>query len=222
MQPVPHSIIRILIADDHAMVRKGLARLVSEQPEFEMVGEAGTGAEAVRLVRQLRPDVLLLDIQMPEGDGLWVLDELRVQDLETRVLVLTVSTDDEHLKGCLRRGASGYLLKSSPVEALFHAVRVVADGQTTVPAAMAGRVLTPSSALPRATAAGDEPVLSLRQEQVLRILARGSTNRGIADALEISENTVKAHIKGILHKLGVGNRVEAAGWALRHLEGLDE
>lgn len=222
MEAVQHSPIRILIADDHAMVRKGLARLVSEQPEFEIVGEAGTGLEVVTLVQQLRPDVLLLDIQMPEGDGLWVLDRLRQEALATRVLVLTVSTEDEHLKGCLRRGASGYLLKSSPVESLFHAIRVVADGETTVPAAMAGRVLARSSAPPKASAAGGDPVLSTRQEQVLRLLARGSTNRDIAEALEISENTVKAHIKGILHKLTVGNRVEAAGWALRHLEGLDD
>jgi len=211
--------IRVLVADDHALVRQGIAGLLGAQPEFDVVGQVPTGQQAVEAAVELRPDVVLLDIQMSGGDGMWALEELQRQVPESHVLMLTVSTDDEHLKESLRRGAKGYLLKSSPADSLFQAIREVARGESIVPGAMAGRILAGLSPAKGVHGAGSEVCLSIREQEVLRLLSRGATNRNIAEALEISENTVKAHLKSILRKLGVSNRVEAAGWALRHLEG---
>ena len=217
----PGGRIRVLLADDHALVRQGIRELLDAQADFEVVGEAATGREAVAEAVRLRPDVALLDIHMPGGDGLWATGEITREVPETHVVILTVSTEDGHLKESLRRGAAGYLLKSSPAEALYDAIRDVCRGERPVPGSMAGRVLA-------ALGLGAEPAgpartagLSTREEEVLRLLSRGATNKEIAAALDISENTVKAHLKSILRKLGVGNRVEAAGWALRHLEGPD-
>lgn len=211
--------IRILLADDHALVRQGIRELLAAHPEFEVVGEAATGHEAVAVAMETRPDVVLLDIHMPAGDGLWATSEITREVPGSRVLILTVSTEDEHLKESLRRGAAGYLLKSSPAESLFAAIRDVARGETTVPGSMAGRILASLGQAEEARGAGREAGLSSREQEVLRLLSQGSTNKEIAQSLEISENTVKAHLKSILRKLGVTNRVEAAGWALRHLEG---
>jgi len=213
--------IRVLLADDHVMVRQGIRELLTSQPEFEVVGEAATGSDAVARVLQSRPDVVLLDIHMPSGDGLWATSEISREAPSARVLILTVSTDDDHLKESLRRGAAGYLLKTSPADSLFQAIREVARGETTVPGTMAGRILAALGASPD-HGAGGEAGLSTREQEVLRLLARGATNKEIALALEISENTIKAHLKSVLRKLGVGNRVEAAGWALRHLDGVGE
>ncbi len=213
--------IRILLADDHALVRQGIRELLSAQPEFEIVGEAATGAQAVQAALETRPDVVLLDIHMPDGDGLWATGEIVRELPSTRVLILTVSTEDEHLKETLRRGAAGYLLKSSAADSLFQAIREVVRGETTVPGTMAGRILASMGQADEAHGAGREAGLSVREQEVLRLLSQGSTNKEIAQALEISENTVKAHLKSILRKLGVTNRVEAAGWALRNLEGVN-
>jgi DNA-binding NarL/FixJ family response regulator len=210
-----------LLADDHALVRQGIRELLSAQPEFEIVGEAATGAQAVQAALETRPDVVLLDIHMPDGDGLWATGEIVRELPSTRVLILTVSTEDEHLKETLRRGAAGYLLKSSAADSLFQAIREVVRGETTVPGTMAGRILASMGQADEAHGAGREAGLSVREQEVLRLLSQGSTNKEIAQALEISENTVKAHLKSILRKLGVTNRVEAAGWALRNLEGVN-
>lgn len=212
--------IRILLADDHALVRQGIRELLATQPEFEVVGEAATGTEALAQAMETRPDVVLLDIHMPSGDGLWATTEITREVPGSRVLILTVSAEDEHLKETLRRGAAGYQLKSSPSDSLFQAIREVARGETAVPGTMAGRILAAlGSSREGPQGAGREAGLSVREQEVLRLLSRGQTNKEIAEALEISENTVKAHLKSVLRKLGVSNRVEAAGWALRHLEG---
>lgn len=211
--------IRILLADDHALVRQGIRELLTAQPEFEVVGEAATGTEALAQALETRPDVVLLDIHMPSGDGLWATTEITREVPSARVLILTVSTDDEHLKETLRRGAAGYQLKSSPSDSLFQAIREVARGETTVPGTMAGRILAALGLPQQERGAGREAGLSSREQEVLRLLSRGQTNKEIAEGLEISENTVKAHLKSVLRKLGVSNRVEAAGWALRNLEG---
>jgi two-component system nitrate/nitrite response regulator NarL len=133
--------------------------------------------------------------------------------------MLTVSSEDGHLKESLRRGASGYLLQSSPAEALYQALRDVVQGETPVPSTMAGRILAALGLGDTAPTPARDAGLSAREQEVLRLLSRGATNKEIAAALDISENTVKAHLKSILRKLGVTNRVEAAGWALRNLEG---
>jgi len=211
--------IRVLLADDHALVRQGINELLSAQPEFEVVGEASTGREAVAETLRLRPDVVLLDIHMPNGDGLWATSAITREAPETKVLILTVSTEDGHLKESLRRGASGYLLKSSPADALYQAVRDVTRGETPVPGTMAGRILAALGLGEGGSAPARDAGLSAREQEVLRLLSRGATNKEIASALDISENTVKAHLKSILRKLGVTNRVEAAGWALRNLDG---
>ena len=212
--------IRVLLADDHALVRQGIRELLADAGEFDVVGEAATGNEALQVALATRPDVVLLDIHMPSGDGLWATAELTRELPSTRVLILTVSTEDEHLRESLRHGATGYVLKSSPADTLFQAIREVARGETTVPGTIASRMLANLYRHGHHHGAGAEAGLSARETDVLRLLSRGATNRQIAEALEISENTVKAHLKGVLRKLGVANRVEAAGWALRNLEGL--
>ncbi len=209
--------VRVMLVEDHTMVRQALAELLRTRSEFEVVGEAGSGEEAVRLARELQPDVVTLDLHIPAGDGLWATAELHREVPAARVLVLTVSTEDEHLTESLRRGAAGYLLKTSSAEALFQAIRDVARGETTVPGRMAGRILA-TLAPGAARAAPGEAGLSGREQDVLRLLARGATNREIAATLAITENTVKSHLKSVLRKLGVNNRVEAAGWAVRHLD----
>lgn len=211
--------IRVLLADDHAMVRQGIRELLTSQPQFEVVGEAATGNEALLQAVETHPDVVLLDIHMPSGDGLWATTEITREVPGARVLILTMSTEDDHLKESLRRGAAGYLIKTSPADALFQAIREVARGETTVPGTMAGRILAALGLPQQERGAGREAGLSAREQEVLRLLSRGATNKEIAASLEISENTVKAHLKSVLRKLGVSNRVEAAGWALRHLEG---
>ncbi len=211
--------IRVLLADDHAMVRQGIRELLSSHPEFEVVGEAATGNEALLQAVENHPDVVLLDIHMPSGDGLWATTEITREAPNSRVLILTMSTEDEHLKESLRRGAAGYLIKTSPADSLFQAIREVARGETTVPGTMAGRILAALGLPQQERGPSREAGLSSREQEVLRLLSRGATNKEIAVALEISENTVKAHLKSVLRKLGVSNRVEAAGWALRHLEG---
>jgi NarL family two-component system response regulator LiaR len=217
----PWRAIRVLLADDHALVRQGIRELLDAQDDFEVVGEAATGRDAVAETVRLHPDVALLDIHMPGGDGLWATAEIAREAPDTRVVILTVSTEDGHLKESLRRGAAGYLLKSSPAEALYDAIRDVCRGERPVPGSMAGRVLAALGLGAEPAAPARTAGLSTREEEVLRLLSRGATNKEIAAALDISENTVKAHLKSILRKLGVGNRVEAAGWALRHLEGPD-
>lgn len=211
--------IRVLLADDHALVRQGIRELLSAQSEFEVVGEAASGREAVAEAVRLRPDVVLLDIHMPNGDGLWATTAIVREAPESKVMMLTISSEDGHLKESLRRGASGYLLKSSPAEALYQALRDVVQGETPVPSTMAGRILAALGLGETVAAPAREAGLSAREQEVLRLLSRGATNKEIAAALDISENTVKAHLKSILRKLGVTNRVEAAGWALRNLEG---
>ena len=207
-------VIDILIADDHPVVRDGLIAILSTQSDFYDVGQAGNGREAVCLTVDLRPDVMLLDLEMPEMDGVEVLQTLRSQHLETRVIVFTVFDTDDRILNALQAGAQGYLLKSAPREELFHAVRVVHEGGSLLQPLVASKLLGQMRvASGEARGAGGGGGLSPREVEVLAVLAQGLQNKEIADRLSISERTVKLHVSAILRKLGAGNRTEAVAMA---------
>jgi DNA-binding NarL/FixJ family response regulator len=199
--------IRILVADDHPVVRDGLVAILSTQPDFEVVGEAADGAAAVELVRRLAPDVLLLDLEMPVLDGVAVLKRLRQEDAHTRVVVFTAFDTDERILDAVQSGAQGYLLKGAPRDELFNAVRVVQSGGSLLQPIVASKLLRQVSKEPTGDATAE--VLTARELEVLRLLAQGQQNKEIALQLVISERTVKFHVSSILGKLGAGNRTEA-------------
>lgn len=208
--------IRILLADDHPVVRDGLKRLLKTQPDFDPVGEASTGREAVSKALTLRPDVILLDLMMPDMDGLTALDQIRAQLPATRVIVLTTFAEKQQVVRAAQSGASGYLMKDVPLEELAQAVRGVARGQ---------RYYHPEAeqylagVLPDASgrgAASPHTALTERERAVLRELATGRSNKEIAASLAISTTTVKGHVASILSKLGVEDRTQAAIYAVRN------
>jgi DNA-binding NarL/FixJ family response regulator len=196
--------IRVLIADDHDVVRKGLAGFLALDPELEVVGEAEDGAEAVRLARDLRPDVVLMDLVMPEMDGIAATRIIRQELPDTEVVALTSVLEDASVVGAMRAGAIGYLLKDTRVEELARAVRAAAAGQVQLSPKAAARLV-------REVRAPERPEsLSEREVEVLRLLTRGYANKQIARDLGISETTVKTHVSSILGKLGVQSRTQAA------------
>ncbi len=205
--------IRILIADDHPVVRDGLAAMLGTQPDFEVVATAGNGQEAVRLAAELKPDVVLLDLEMPELDGVEALARMRAASPVVRALVFTAFDTDERILGAVRAGAQGYLLKGAPRDELFRAVRVVSQGGSLLQPVVASKLLKRM-----ANPAGADPPparLTSREAEVLRLLAQGQANKEIAVALVISERTVKFHVSAILSKLGASNRTEAVRLAVQ-------
>ncbi len=201
------SSIRILVADDHPVVRDGLVAILSTQPDFVVVGEAGTGLEAVEKAVTLQPDVLLLDLEMPELDGVAVLRRLREANLNLRVIVFTAFDTDERILGAVQAGAQGYLLKGAPRQELFNAVRVVHAGGSLLQPVVASKLLRQVSQ--QSQTGGQIEALTPREQEVLHLLARGLQNKEIASQLIISERTVKFHVSSIMSKLGAGNRTEA-------------
>ncbi len=196
--------IRILVVDDHPIVRDGLIAVLGTQPDFAVVGEGATGADVVRLAEALRPDVVLLDLAMPEMDGVEALEQLSLCCVNVRAIVLTAFDTDERIVGAVRAGAKGYLLKGAPREEIFNAIRVVSAGGSLLQPLVASRLLE------RVTgASAAEGQLTEREREVLQLLAQGKTNKEIAAALVITERTVKFHVSSILGKLGAGNRTEA-------------
>jgi DNA-binding NarL/FixJ family response regulator len=201
--------IRILIADDHDVVRKGLVAFLTLDPELSVVAEAEDGAEAVRLARELRPDVVLMDLLMPEMDGIAATHTIKQELPDTEVVALTSVLDDASVVGAMRAGAIGYLLKDTKVDELRKAVRAAAAGQVQLSPKAAARLVREVRGPERAEA------LSEREVEVLRLLARGRANKEIARDLAIAEKTVKTHVSSILGKLGVQSRTQAALHAAR-------
>jgi len=201
--------IRILIADDHSVVRQGLRMFLGLDPELEVVGEAVDGAEALRLARQLRPDVVLMDLLMPVMDGIAATAAIRHELPDTEVLALTSVLEDASVVGAVRAGAIGYLLKDTQADALCQAIKSAAAGQVQLTPKAAARLM-------QAVSAPESPVdLTERETEVLRLLAQGQSNKQIAHCLHISEKTVKTHVSNILSKLGVQSRTQATLCAIR-------
>ncbi len=206
--------IRVLIADDHKLFRQGLISLMRTREDLvEVIGEAETGLEAVSLAEQLRPDVILMDIYMPQCDGLQATGEIRQRFPEIAVVMLTSSESDEHLYEAVRLGASGYLLKSLDADELFGLLSGVIHGEAAMTKAMATRLLKGIAKRSADPTQGEEP-LTERELMVLKLVARGESNAEIAESLSISVNTVKSHLKSILEKLQLDNRTQAAAYAV--------
>jgi DNA-binding NarL/FixJ family response regulator len=211
--------IRVVVADDHRVVRDGLCYLLAQEPDVEVVGEAGDGRQTVDVVAATRPDVLLLDLYMPGLDGHAVLAALHDAPQRPAVVVLTSADDDEHLVRAMRVGATSYLLKTATAEHVIAAVRDAAAGTASLSPELLTRL---TRALRRPPPPDPLQPLSPRERDVLRLIARGHSNRQIARDLAIGEQTVKTHVRAVLTKLGLQDRVQAAIFALRHQVGRTE
>ncbi len=205
--------IRILLVDDQTMFRDGMRVLLSSQPDFEVVGEAADGEEALRQATVLRPAVILMDLRMPLLDGAAATRRLRAAQPECRVIVLTTFDEDEAIFDGLRSGAIGYLLKDAPTEKLYEAIRAAARGESFLQPSVAARVVAEFARLSEQTPTWAQVLpepLSARELEILRLLANGLTNREIAAQLVVVEGTVKNHVTSIFNKLGVNDRTHAA------------
>lgn len=205
---------RVVLVDDQTLIRQGVRGLL-EVAGIEVVGEAADGAAGLETIEATEPDVVLLDIRMPRFDGLWALQRMRERGLETPVLVLTTFDDDAQLLEAVRAGARGYLLKDVTLEQLSHAVTTLASGGTVIAPAMTDRLLRAIRAQPAAPEPGPAQPLTARELEVLRLMAQGSPNREIAEALFLAEGTVKNHVSTIITKLGARDRTSAVLRALR-------
>ena len=201
--------IRILLVDDHSMVRQGLRLFLKYDPELEVVGEASDGAEALRLARELQPDVVVMDLVMPVMDGITATATIRRELPDTEVLALTSVLEDASVVGAVRVGAIGYLLKDTQAEALCQAIKAAAAGQVQLTPRAAARLM-------QAVSAPESPeALTERETEVLRLLAQGQSNKQIARKLNNTEQTIKSHVSRILSKLGVQSRTQATLYAIR-------
>jgi DNA-binding NarL/FixJ family response regulator len=210
--------IRLLVADDQAMVRAGFRMLVSEEPGIEVVAEAGNGREAVDKAARYRPNVVLMDIRMPELDGLEATRQILEAEPGARILILTTFDLDEYVYEALRIGASGFVLKDDPPEQLIAAIRTVAEGNALLSPAITKRVIARFARLPNPTSDLPLSELTEREYAVFRLVARGLSNREIASTLFIGETTVKTHVTHLFQKLGVRDRVQSI--VLAHEAGL--
>jgi DNA-binding NarL/FixJ family response regulator len=203
--------IRVMLADDHALLREGLAQIIASQPDFDVVGQAADGLEAVVKAQELRPALILMDVQMPGMDGLEATRQIKQMLPETTIVVLTVREDDERLFTALKNGAQGYLLKDIRSQDMLAMLRGAMRGEAALSPSLAGRVLTEFRRISHfGNPEGEESALTDREQQVLAQVARGATDKEVAEALTISLNTVKTHMRNILAKLQVSTRREAA------------
>lgn len=210
-------LIRVLIVDDHTLFRSGIKLLLQRQDGFEVVGEAGDGLEGVKLAKKLKPDVILQDLHMPGTSGLQALPLLRDEAPLAQVIMLTVSEDAEDLMEALRIGARGYLLKNIDTEFLVDSIRRAARGESVMSPQMAGKLADAMRNPPKgASPVPDTNKLSPREREIIVLLARGASNKEIARELDLAESTVKIHVQGILRKLNLASRVQAAVYAVEH------
>ena len=209
--------LRILLVDDHDLFRKGIARLIDSQPDFQVVGEARDGRDALEQAQKLEPQVILMDIEMPNWNGTEATRRIKSEMPLVFIIMLTVSDDDQNLFAAVRAGASGYLLKSVKPDELFQRLRGVVRGEAAISPLLASKLLTEFARLDQSI-----PVprtvdgLSPRETEVLGLVSKGFTNRAIGESLHIAENTVKNHLRNILDKLHLNNRAQAAAFAVRH------
>ena len=210
--------MKILIVDDHILFRDGLVSLLKSNPKYEIIGEAGTVKHAIEQAVRLNPDLILMDFHLPDGDGVEATQAILAQNPHCKIVFLTVSEDDENLFNAIRSGASGYILKNIPVEKLLVTLDNLERGEIAISGALASRVIKEFARSPlQAHSTPDEsPRLSRREIEIVRELARGSSNQEIAKKLYLSENTVKHHVHSILSKLELSDRREAARYAQDH------
>jgi len=210
--------LRILLVDDHTLFRRGLACLLENYPDLKVIGEASDGVQAIQQVEALHPEVVLMDIDMPNMNGLEALGKIIEIDPEIRIVMLTISDDDQNLFTAIKNGAQGYLLKNLQPDELYNMLNGLRYGYVAISSPLAGRIL---DEFKRISKKEDQPgksdQLTAREIEVLKLLALGLTNQEIAESLHVSENTIKAHLRNILDKLHLNNRIQAAIYASKHL-----
>lgn len=205
--------IKVLIADDHPVVREGLSAMLGKEQDIQVVGEAENGMEAVNKAKELQPDIILMDLRMPELDGVEAMRQIGAENPDIKFIVLTTYDNDEYIFKGIEAGARAYLLKDAPREELFKAIRAVYRGESLIQPAIAGKVLDRFAKLSREAQVPE--ALSERELEVLKLMAKGAANKEIATKLFISESTVKTHIQSIFQKLEVGDRTEAVTEAIK-------
>jgi len=214
--PRERSSIKVLIADDHAFFRDGLRKLLEGPDDISVVGEASNGNECIKMLDKFKPDILLLDLRMPEKDGLAVLTEVNFESLSTRVIVLTAAEDDRDVIRAMRLGARGVVLKQSASELLLKSIRQVHDGEIWLDNRMTAEVIDAFKKSAESGQRREKPLLSDREKEVVQLVVQGFRNREIGEKLFISEQTVKNHLHNIFDKLSVSDRLELALYAMHH------
>ncbi|MCL6482305.1 MAG: response regulator transcription factor [Firmicutes bacterium] len=208
--------IRVLVADDHPIFRDGLRKLLEGEPDVAIVGEASSGSECIQLLGKLKPDILLLDLRMPDKDGLAVLEEVNFDALQTKVIVVTATEDDRDVVRAMRLGARGVVLKQSATDLLLRSIRKVHQGEIWLDQRMTAEVMKAFAKSSEGGVRREKPLLSDREKEIVQLVAQGYRNREIGEKLFISEQTVKNHLHNIFDKLGVSDRLELALYAIHH------